>query len=229
MSGRHRKPAAPSAAGRAAIVATTGAFAAVPVVLGTVGAGTASAAELAPESVAPAPSINWDPIIKCESGGNPRATNSSSTASGLFQFVNGSWKAYGGGQYAARAKDATPAEQLAVANTAFEKSGLTPWAASKHCWKGQVDTSSTARTTSITTTLPSKSTTIRSVADKKAAPAAGGGSYTVVAGDTLSGIAAKHGMSWQSVWSANKGSVPKPGMLHPGEQLKLPTAGDINA
>lgn len=35
-------------------------------------------------------------IAKYESGGNPRAQNPHSTASGLFQFVNGTWNHFGG-------------------------------------------------------------------------------------------------------------------------------------
>jgi LysM repeat protein len=54
-----------------------------------------------------------------------------------------------------------------------------------------------------------------------AAPA----TYTVKAGDTLSAIAAGRGTGWQSLWEANKSAVPNANMLHPGEQLRLPTAG----
>lgn len=35
-------------------------------------------------------------IAKYESGGNPRAQNPHSTASGLFQFINGTWNNFGG-------------------------------------------------------------------------------------------------------------------------------------
>lgn len=35
-------------------------------------------------------------IAKYESGGNPRAQNRHSTASGLFQFINGTWNHFGG-------------------------------------------------------------------------------------------------------------------------------------
>lgn len=35
-------------------------------------------------------------IAKYESGGNPRAQNPSSSASGLFQFVDGTWNHFGG-------------------------------------------------------------------------------------------------------------------------------------
>lgn len=52
-------------------------------------------------------------IIGRESGGNARAQNPTSTASGLYQMINGTWKAYGGST--ARARDASVAEQNAVA------------------------------------------------------------------------------------------------------------------
>jgi cell wall-associated NlpC family hydrolase len=91
------------------------------------------------EAKEPRPSINWAPIIECESGGNPRATNSSSTASGLVQFLDSSWKAYGGGQFSARAKDATPEQQMQIAEAAYQRSGLSPWAASRHCWGDDID------------------------------------------------------------------------------------------
>ena len=81
--------------------------------------------------------LDWAPIIACESGGNPTAQNPSSTASGLFQFLDTSWIAYGGGTYARRAKDATPAQQYEIANRAYAQSGLTPWTASKGCWGGK--------------------------------------------------------------------------------------------
>lgn len=35
-------------------------------------------------------------IAKYESGGNPRAQNPSSSASGLYQFIDGTWNHYGG-------------------------------------------------------------------------------------------------------------------------------------
>lgn len=42
-------------------------------------------------------------IAKYESGGNPRAENPNSSASGLYQFIDGTWNHFGG---YARAKDA---------------------------------------------------------------------------------------------------------------------------
>jgi hypothetical protein len=53
-------------------------------------------------------------IIAHESGGNPRAQNPTSSASGLYQMIDGTWRAYGGST--AHAKDASVAEQNAVAD-----------------------------------------------------------------------------------------------------------------
>jgi resuscitation-promoting factor RpfA len=127
--GRHRKPSSP---GPATAIITTGTFAIVPFMLS---AGTAQAAEMAP-------SAGLDQIAKCESGGNPAAQNSGSTASGLYQFLDSSWKAYGGAKYGPRAKDASAAQQTEIAHAAVARSGLTPWAASQHCWGGKVSTAS---------------------------------------------------------------------------------------
>lgn len=49
-------------------------------------------------------------IAKYESGGNPRAENPNSSASGLYQFIDGTWNNYGGYR---RAKDAPVSVQTA--------------------------------------------------------------------------------------------------------------------
>jgi hypothetical protein len=51
-------------------------------------------------------------IAKYESGGNPRAQNPSSTASGLFQFLDSTWRAVTG--LAGRAMDAPVSVQIAA-------------------------------------------------------------------------------------------------------------------
>lgn len=82
--------------------------------------------------------VNWDPIIACESGGDPGAANPASTASGLYQFLDSTWVALGGAAYSPRAKGATPAQQLVIANRAYAQSGFAPWAASRACWASRV-------------------------------------------------------------------------------------------
>jgi len=52
------------------------------------------------------------------------------------------------------------------------------------------------------------------------APAAPGGSYTVASGDTLSGIAAKFGTSWQTLQSLN--GLADPNKIYAGQVLKVP-------
>jgi hypothetical protein len=51
-------------------------------------------------------------VVKRESGGSPTAQNPHSTASGTYQFVDGTWNGYGGYQHA---KDAPQSVQAAKA------------------------------------------------------------------------------------------------------------------
>lgn len=54
-------------------------------------------------------------------------------------------------------------------------------------------------------------------------PAAGGGTYTVRSGDTLSGIAAKFGTSVAALVALN--AISNPNLIHPGQTLRLPGTG----
>ncbi|WUI64746.1 LysM peptidoglycan-binding domain-containing protein [Actinomycetospora sp. NBC_00405] len=51
------------------------------------------------------------------------------------------------------------------------------------------------------------------------AKASAGGAYTVASGDTLSSVAAAHGVSWQSI--AQNNAIADPDAISPGQQLKL--------
>ena len=70
-------------------------------------------------------------IARCESGGRYDAENATSTASGRYQALKGTWDGYGG---YAEAKDAPPEVQEAWAREAYAKAGTRPWNASRHCW-----------------------------------------------------------------------------------------------
>ena len=54
--------------------------------------------------------------------------------------------------------------------------------------------------------------------------AAGGGAntYTVEAGDNLSKIGAKYGITWKAIYDANRDIIIDPDMIHPGQELKIP-------
>lgn len=188
--GRHR---APSTAGRtAARVATAGAVIAAPLAV--------PAEALAggmPAHVRAA-------IIACESGGNPTAQNTESTASGLYQFINGTWKRFGGST--PRAREASESEQHAVADRAFAANGLRDWEASRACWSGRVGKHATD------TDAPRHAA--RTAAPKHA------GTYTVKPGDTLSGIAVAHGTTWQKLYEMNQG-ICDPNQIRPGERLHV--------
>ncbi|WP_147201163.1 transglycosylase family protein, partial [Pseudonocardia asaccharolytica] len=170
--GRHRKPT--HTARNVAAAAATG------VVVAALATQTAEATELAP-------AVDWGPIIACESGGDPRAQNPRSSASGLYQFIDSTWLAYGGGQYAARAKDATPAQQTEIANRAYAAEGLRPWAASKGCWAGKTGPATPKPAPAKTKAEPPLTTPAPKAAGKHHQPAGvGTGVYTVRPGDTLS-------------------------------------------
>lgn len=75
--------------------------------------------------------IRW-----CESRDDYTAANTRSSARGGYQFLTGSWAAYG---HAARygvsqAHYATPAQQDEAALITWRESGTRPWNASRHCW-----------------------------------------------------------------------------------------------
>lgn len=48
--------------------------------------------------------------------------------------------------------------------------------------------------------------------------------YTVKSGDTLSGIAAAHGMNWPDLWNfaGNRQSIPNPNLIYVGQTIAVP-------
>lgn len=72
----------------------------------------------------------------CESRNNYSAANSVSSARGAYQFLTGSWAAYGHkARYGvSQAHLASPAQQDEAARITWERDGTRPWNASKNCW-----------------------------------------------------------------------------------------------
>jgi hypothetical protein len=82
----------------------------------------------------------WGSRIRgCESGSGPgsgpnyNAQNRTSTASGAYQFLDGTWGSYKG---YAKARLAPPEIQEEKAFLTFMQSGTSPWDASYFCWQG---------------------------------------------------------------------------------------------
>ena len=59
-------------------------------------------------------------------------------------------------------------------------------------------------------------------APEGAAGGSGGSTYTVQAGDSLSKIGSKYGVSWQKIFDANRDKLDDPDKIQPGQELTIP-------
>lgn len=225
-----------SAAERTApMPAATGPLVVVPAVAPVVRAvpGLAAAAKAAAAAAPARP--NWGPIIACESSGNPRADNPdpNSTASGLYQFLDSTWRELGGRKYAPRAMHATVAQQTEIANKQYAISGYKAWNASRFCWRNKIDAPSSPRVTEPAprVSTPQRATPQRATpraTPQRSAPHVStpsrqhvghGKAITVRSGDTLGKIAARNGTTWRHLYDANRGVVRNPNVIFPGQRL----------
>ncbi|MDX2524901.1 transglycosylase family protein [Streptomyces europaeiscabiei] len=186
--------------------------------------GTASAAD----------SGVWDRIATCESGGDWHINTGNGYYGGL-QFAAPTWRAYGGSAYAATADKASKAQQIAIATKVQRAQGWGAWptcarragASGSAPAAPSTGSAPTGPTESADPTGPGKSA---EAAPSKAPPRPAGhadrsasrGDYTVRRGDTLSGVAARHGTTWRQVYAANKAVIGgDPDMIVPGQRLDL--------
>jgi hypothetical protein len=78
-------------------------------------------------SATPAAALaKWDKLAQCESTQNWSA-NSGNGYQGGLQFSDATWRAYGGGQYARSAHQASRLEQIAVARKVQQAQGWKAW------------------------------------------------------------------------------------------------------
>lgn len=170
------------------------------VVLGTpvALAGTANAA----------PDSDWDALAQCESGGD-WSINTGNGYSGGLQFSPTTWRAFGG---SGSAHNASRGEQIAIAENVLAGQGWGAWPACSR----KLGLNGSAETERVRASAP-----VESAPAPAAAPAASGGNYTVVAGDTLSKIAAANGTSWQQLWNANDGVLSNPNVLRIGQTINV--------
>ncbi|WP_305094793.1 transglycosylase family protein [Prescottella sp. R16] len=180
-------------------VAATAALAAVPMALST---GAANAA-----------GHNWDGVAQCESGGN-WAINTGNGYYGGLQFSQSTWEAYGG---SGSAHNASKAEQIRVAENVLAGQGVGAWpVCGQYLTSGVSDVSEP-----IAAPAPVAQTPIQQAAGQiaESAPvqALGGSSYVVQLGDTLSQIAANHGVSLANLAA----QVQNADLIFPGQTLSL--------
>jgi LysM repeat protein len=184
-------------------------------------------------------------IASCESGGkNVRNSTGSSTASGYWQIVNGTWRAHGGLKFAPTAIQATYEEQLQVAQNILNGQGLGAWSESKHCWSKKVgvpapvpavvpipEPSQTAPPPPppiVKTPKPPKhSSSAPKVIKKQTAPPTrsvahvAAQSYLIKKGDTLSSIAKVNHSTVKSLAGLNRDTVKNVNLIYVGNHLRL--------
>jgi nucleoid-associated protein YgaU len=204
--------------------------------LGIVAASTAgTAALLGAAQPASASSVNWDAVAQCESGGN-WGTNTGNGFSGGLQFTKGTWKAYGGSQYASSAHQASRSQQIAVAERVLHGQGIKAWpvcgaragSASSGAHKVTKKVTTSKKTTAKKATAKKATATVtRSVQhrqERTTAVRSTGGQYVVRPGDTLSGIAATRHTAggWKALYQANRQTIGgNPNLILPGQRLSV--------
>ncbi|SNS80009.1 transglycosylase family protein [Actinacidiphila glaucinigra] len=228
--GRHRRPQPPSRLSpvSVAVTAASGAGLALPFIAAS-GAGAATAG-------------TWDKVAACESSGKWHINTGNGYYGGL-QFAQSTWKAYGGTKFAARADLATKTEQIATAERVLDGQGPGAWPVCSQragLTRGgqeaqdqpQREAATPAKKTGKNAGKSAGQNAERKQREKQKPetdrrPAAPGGSYTVVSGDTLSGIADEqdvHG-GWQRLYAVNRPVVgADPDLILPGQELSVPGA-----
>ncbi|MER7165285.1 transglycosylase family protein [Micromonospora sp. NPDC000207] len=184
-------------------------------ILGTlaVGAVTGLAAVFGTAAPAHADSVDWDAIAQCESGGD-WSINTGNGYFGGLQFVQSTWEAYGGLQYATRADLATRAQQIAVAEQVLQGQGIGAWPT---CGPLGGPVSPSGGSTSAADAAAQR-------AEQPASRSTDRDTYVVEAGDTLVKIAAAHDVTggWQGLHERNKDVIgDDPGLIIPGQRLTL--------
>ena len=204
-TGRHR---APSTASKVRRRATT--VAAV--------AGVAAVTPLLGAAPAQADSVNWDAIAQCESGGN-WGINTGNGYYGGLQFSQGTWLAYGGGQYAPTADQASRSQQIAVAERTLAGQGIGAWPT---CGR-QGGSSATYEPRGETRSAERATRSERRSTPTRTTPVTGGEAYVVRSGDTLGKIATAQDVDggWKALYAANRAVVEDPDLIFPGERLTL--------
>ncbi|WP_018532367.1 transglycosylase family protein [Streptomyces sp. HmicA12] len=163
----------------------------------------------------------WDRIARCESGGNWHINTGNGYYGGL-QFSAGTWRAYGGGAYASTADRASRSQQIAVATKVQRAQG---WGAWPTC-SARAGAYGSAPSVTPQKATPKKAAPKYDKVKRASEHATRGttrrGGYVVRGGDTLGGIAAAHGSTWQRLYTVNKAVVGgDPDLIVPGQRLLI--------
>ncbi|MEN3584241.1 peptidoglycan DD-metalloendopeptidase family protein [Streptomyces sp. ZYX-F-203] len=223
--GRHRRYQ-PNRFNRASLTVTaSGAGMAIPLV----GTGAAHAAD----------TDAWERVAECESGGEWDVDSGNGHYGGP-RFTQSTWEAFGGARYAPRADAASRAEQTAVTERVVDGQWPGAWpVCSGRAGPTRGETGGDARSPASAEEeaagggeSPARKTRARDSGPDvrpQTTPQSRAGTtrtYTVVAGDTLSGIAGSREVrgGWQRLYAANRAIVGEdPDRILPGQRLRLDT------
>ena len=236
VRGRHRRYQ-PNRINRSSLLTVTAGGAGIAIPLVGAGAGSAQAADVS----------TWNKVAACESSGD-WSINTGNGYYGGLQFTQSTWEAYGGRAYASRADLATRDQQIAVAEKVLKgqgpgawpvcsvRAGLTRGGDTPDIHVGGTKTGGTK--TGSTKAEDAKTQTVkRSVKDvqPQTTPQSRAGTvemYTVVRGDTLSGIAETERVDggWHELYTANRTTVgDDPDLILPGQRLSLHAKAEAKA
>ena len=169
----------------------------------------------------------WDRIAQCESGGDWHINTGNGYYGGL-QFAPSTWNAYGGTAYAPTADRASRSQQIAVATKVQRAQGWGAWptCSARAGAAGGAPAADPVTSTEQAPAKPSKTPAKPSKAPARSTEHADRGSsrgdYTVRRGDTLSGVAARHGTTWQRLSPTNKPAIGgNPDVIVPGLRLEF--------
>ena len=216
VRGKHRRYQ-PNRINRASLTVTAG------------GAGMALPL-LAPGAAHAADVSTWNKVAACESSNN-WSINTGNGYYGGLQFTQSTWEAYGGTAYAHRADQATKDQQIAIAEKVLDGQGPRAWPvcsvrAGLTRGGGDPDISPSGTTTQTTKETRTTKRSVRDVQPQTTPQSQAGTAemYTVVHGDTLSGIADDRQVrgGWQRLYAANRTTVGSdPDLIIPGQRLNL--------
>ncbi|MDH6566252.1 murein DD-endopeptidase MepM/ murein hydrolase activator NlpD [Streptomyces sp. SAI-117] len=206
VRGRHRRYQ-PNRINRASLTVTAGG---VGIAVPLIGTGTAQAADV----------DTWNKVAACESSSN-WSINTGNGYYGGLQFTRSTWEAYGGTRYAARADLATRDQQIAVAEKVLDGQGPGAWPTCS-----VRDGLTRGGSAPDVQPLTKKTASVRDVQPQTTPQSRAGSAemYTVVRGDSLSGIADAHKVrgGWRGLYSANRQTIgADPDLILPGQRLRL--------
>ncbi|WP_320772992.1 transglycosylase family protein [Streptomyces sp. CRN 30] len=221
VRGRHRRYQ-PNRINRASLTVTAGGAG---MALPLVGTGVADAAEV----------DTWDKVAACESS-NDWNINTGNGYFGGLQFSQSTWEEFGGTAYAHRADLATKDQQISIAEKVLDGQGPGAWPVcsdraglARGGAAADVEPSGTpaaAGTSTQTRPQAEPKHTLRDVTPQTTPQSRAGTArmYTVVQGDTLSGIADTREVTggWRKLYAGNRETIgADPDLIVPGQRLDL--------